>query len=62
MFRHYEASKFSQQEVLFMQRKAKAVGINHVAIEVDDIGAALILYSQFFDFEITRQEEDIAII
>ena len=32
--------------------KARLVGINHVALEVDDVDAALEWYGRFFDFEL----------
>jgi catechol 2,3-dioxygenase-like lactoylglutathione lyase family enzyme len=31
---------------------ARLVGINHVALEVDDVGAALAWYGRFFEFEL----------
>jgi lactoylglutathione lyase len=31
---------------------ARAIGINHVALEVDDVGAALDWYGRFLDFEL----------
>ena len=34
------------------ERKARAVGINHVALEVGDIEEALDFYGQLFDFEL----------
>ena len=43
-------------------RKAKAVGINHVALEVDDVDEALAFYGRFLDFEVTSRNEDIAFI
>jgi catechol 2,3-dioxygenase-like lactoylglutathione lyase family enzyme len=43
-------------------RKARAVGINHVAIEVGDIGAALEFYGRLLDFQVEEQNEDMAII
>ena len=36
--------------------KAKAVGINHVALEVGNIDAALEFYGAFLDFEIESQK------
>ncbi len=45
-----------------MSNKAKAVGINHIALEVGDIDAALEFYGQFADFEITRRSETAAFI
>ena len=42
--------------------RAKAVGINHIALEVDDIDAALDFYSAFLDFEIARRSETAAFV
>lgn len=44
------------------KRKAKAVGINHVALEVDDIDAALAFYGRFLDFELRNRSDTIAFI
>jgi len=35
-----------------MSERAKFVGINHIALEVDDIDAALEFYGQLFEFEL----------
>ena len=35
-----------------MSERAKFVGINHVALEVDDIDAALEFYGELFEFEL----------
>lgn len=43
-------------------RKARAVGINHIALEVGDIGAALEFYGRFLDFEIQEQSDKAAFI
>ncbi len=43
-------------------RKAKAVGINHVALEVGDIDQALAFYGAFLDFEIESKSEKAAFI
>jgi extradiol dioxygenase family protein len=43
-------------------KKAKAVGINHLALEVGDIGEALAFYAGFLDFEIARQSDTAAFI
>ncbi|MCY4454414.1 MAG: VOC family protein [Immundisolibacterales bacterium] len=43
-------------------RKARAVGINHVALEVGDIDEALAFYGGFLDFEIARRSENAAFI
>ncbi len=45
-----------------MSRKAKAVGINHVALEVEDIEAALEFYGRFLDFEIASRSDSAAFI
>ena len=43
-------------------RKARAIGINHVALEVGDIDEALACYGGFLDFEIARRSENAAFI
>ncbi len=42
--------------------KATAIGINHVALEVDDIAEALTFYGRFLSFTITSQTENAAFI
>ena len=44
------------------RRKAHAVGINHIALEVGDIAAALDFYGRFLDFELQEQNDDQAFI
>jgi lactoylglutathione lyase len=43
-------------------RKARAVGFNHIALEVDDIDEALAFYGRLFDFELRSRSEDSAFI
>ena len=43
-------------------KKARALGFNHVALEVGDIGAALDFYGRLFDFELQSQSETAAFI
>ena len=43
-------------------RRARAVGINHIALEVGDIDAALEFYGAFLDFEIARRSESAAFV
>ena len=43
-------------------RKAKAVGINHIALEVGDIDAALEFYGKFLDFEIESRSDSAAFV
>ena len=42
--------------------KARAVGINHIALEVGDIGEALDFYGRFLEFDIARRSENAAFI
>ena len=42
--------------------KATAIGINHIALEVDDIAEALTFYGKFLNFKITSQNESAAFI
>ncbi len=44
------------------QAKAHAIGINHVAIEVGDIGQALRFYERFLDFAVEEQTDEMAIV
>ena len=43
-------------------KKARAVGFNHVAIEVGDIDEALSFYARLFDFKLRGKTEDMAFI
>jgi predicted enzyme related to lactoylglutathione lyase len=43
-------------------KKARALGFNHVALEVGDIGEALEFYGKLFAFEIRSQSESMAFI
>ena len=42
--------------------RAHAVGINHVALEVDDIAAALDFYGGFLHFTVEERTDDMAIV
>ena len=42
--------------------KARAVGINHIALEVDDIDEALDFYGCFLDFDLQSRSENAAFI
>ncbi|MDP6687972.1 MAG: VOC family protein [Alphaproteobacteria bacterium] len=44
------------------ERKARAVGINHVALEVGDIDEALAFYGRFLDFEIESKSDELAFV
>jgi lactoylglutathione lyase len=43
-------------------KKARAVGFNHVALEVGDIEAALAFYRRLFDFELRSKSDTAAFI
>jgi lactoylglutathione lyase len=43
-------------------RKARAVGLNHVALEVGDIDEALVFYGRLFDFELRGRTDTAAFI
>jgi catechol-2,3-dioxygenase len=45
-----------------LTKKAKAVGINHVALEVGDIEEALTFYGSFLDFELHSKSINAAFI
>ena len=45
-----------------VQSKARAVGINHVALEVGDIDKALEFYGRFLDFEVANRSDTAAFI
>ena len=44
------------------QNKARAMGFNHVALEVGDIDAALEFYGRFVDFELRSKSDSMAFI
>lgn len=43
-------------------QKPRAVGFNHVALEVGDIDAALEFYGKFLDFELRSKSDEMAFI
>lgn len=43
-------------------KKARAIGFNHIALEVGDIEAALSFYAQIFEFKLRGRGEDMAFI
>ena len=43
-------------------KKARAIGFNHVALEVGDIDAALAFYGRLFDFELRGRSKTAAFI
>lgn len=43
-------------------KKARAVGFNHIALEVGDIDEALEFYGNFIDFEVRSKSESMAFI
>ena len=47
---------------MLMTSKARAVGLNHIALEVGDIEEALAFYSRLFEFTLRGKSEDAAFI
>ena len=47
---------------MFEATKARAVGFNHVALEVGDIDAALAFYGRLFDFKLRSKSDSMAFI
>lgn len=47
---------------MYTGKKARAIGINHVALEVGDIDEALEFYGSFLDFELRSRSEDAVFI
>ena len=43
-------------------KKARAIGVNHIALEVGDIGQALAFYGRLFDFTLRGKNESSAFI
>jgi lactoylglutathione lyase len=43
-------------------KKARAIGFNHVALEVGDIEEALSFYGRLFEFELRERNEEMAFI
>ena len=43
-------------------KKARAVGVNHIALEVGDIEEALAFYGRLFDFKLRGKSKDAAFI
>jgi catechol 2,3-dioxygenase-like lactoylglutathione lyase family enzyme len=44
------------------ERKARAIGFNHIALEVGDIDEALAFYGRLFDFELRGKSKTSAFI
>jgi lactoylglutathione lyase len=50
------------EDVMSAATKARAVGFNHVAIEVGDIDAALAFYGRLFEFKLRSKSDSMAFI
>src|SRR4029077_17565479 len=50
------------EEAMAAATKARAIGFNHVAIEVDDIDAALAFYGRLFEFHLRSKNDSMAFI
>ena len=43
-------------------KKARAIGFNHIALEVGDIEEALAFYARIFEFQLRGKDQDMAFI
>ena len=43
-------------------KKARAIGFNHIALEVGDIEEALAFYARIFEFQLRGRDENMAFI
>jgi lactoylglutathione lyase len=43
-------------------KKARAIGFNHIALEVGDIDKALAFYARIFELQLRGKDEDMAFI
>src|SRR6201987_1578324 len=51
-----------QEDRMSEAKKARAVGFNHIALEVGDIEEALSFYARFFTFKLRGKSEQMAFI
>ena len=58
----HEAENGWLEPLMAEAKKARAVGFNHVAIEVGDIEEALAFYARLFDFKLRGKSKDSAFI
>jgi predicted enzyme related to lactoylglutathione lyase len=57
-----EAHNLGENSGMAASKKARAIGFNHVALEVGDIDEALAFYGRLFDFTLRGKDEDSAFI
>jgi lactoylglutathione lyase len=62
MQRVAERTPIMDQQADSALRRPRAVGINHIALEVGDIAEALAFYGRIFDFTLRGQSQDMAFI
>lgn len=56
------AGRWPKEDNPHMEPRAKLVGFNHVAVEVDDVDEALEFYGRIFDFELRGRGPKMAFI
>src|SRR4051794_9921135 len=59
---HCHCPLFHEEPPMPKARKARAIGFNHIALEVGDIEEALAFYRRLFDFELRGKSSDMAFI
>jgi lactoylglutathione lyase len=52
----------NEEQTMANAKKARAVGFNHIALEVGDIEAALAFYGRLFEFKLRGKSKDAAFI
>ncbi len=60
--RYSSDRRLTKGKTMTTSAKARAVGINHVALEVGDIDEALEFYGQFLEFELRGKNDTMAFI
>jgi predicted enzyme related to lactoylglutathione lyase len=50
------------EDLMSEVKKARAIGFNHIALEVGDIEEALAFYGRIFEFQLRGKDEDMAFI
>ena len=58
----HQNERLVEETIVTITGKARAIGINHVALEVDDIDAALEFYGNLFEFQLRSRSDEMAFI
>src|SRR5262249_39159911 len=58
----YDGGDRELETAMAQSKKARAIGVNHVALEVGDIDEALAFYGRLFDFKLRGKSKTMAFI